>query len=171
MEINNSTVYTKERLLKFNYYFARNQKFMWIVLSVATPIVYFVALMQIIFSELSLTIAMCCLALFLLDVLMPLMLFVFLPKSVIRKTKTLGTTIEYGFGEDEFSISVKNDILEEKSTMKYSMLQKAAKNKDELYLFIQPNNAFVVDLSEMSDEDKEALENALKANLKKVKWK
>lgn len=171
MEINNSTEYTKERLLRFNYYFARNQKFLWIALPTSTVTVYFVALLQIVFGELSLPVAVCALALTLIDILMPLMLFVFLPKSVIKKTKTLGTVIEYTFFSKELSVNVQNEMIDEKSTMKYSMLIKAARNKDELYLFIHPNNAFVVDLSEMSDEDKEALENALKSNLKKVKWK
>jgi hypothetical protein len=171
MEINNSTVYTKERLLRFNRFYAKNQIFLWCALPISTVLVYFIGIIQAIFSELSLPIAACALVLTLFDIILPLMFFVILPKYVLKKTKILNTVIEYKFTDGEIFISVNNESIEEKTSMKYSMLQKAAKNSDELYLFLSSSNAFVVDLSLMSDEEKEQLKSALKANIKKVRWK
>ena len=171
MEINNSTVYTKERLLKFNRFFARNQKFLWIALPIATAIVYLIGLIQSIFSELSFPVAVCAFMLTLFDIVLPLMFFLILPKYALKKTKILGTVIEYTFTENEIFITVNNENIDEKTSMKYSVLQKAAKNKDELYLFLSPSNAFVVDLTEMPNEEKEQLKEALKSNLRRVKWK
>lgn len=171
MEINNSTVYTKERLLRFNRFYAKNQIFLWCALPISTVLVYFIGLIQAIFSELSLPIAACALVLTLFDIILPLMFFVILPKYVLKKTKILNTVIEYKFTDGEIFIAVNNESVEEKTSMKYSMLQKAAKNSDELYLFLSSSNAFVVDLSLISDEEKEQLKSALKANIKKVRWK
>lgn len=171
MEINNSTVYTKERLLRFNRFYAKNQIFLWCALPISTVLVYFICLIQDIFSELSLPIAACALVLTLFDIILPLMFFVILPKYVLKKTKILNTVIEYKFTDGEIFIAVNNESIEEKTSMKYSMLQKAAKNSDELYLFLSSSNAFVVDLSLISDEEKEQLKSALKANIKKVRWK
>lgn len=171
MEINNSTVYTKERLLRFNRFYAKNQIFLWCALPISTVLVYFIGLIQAIFSELSLPVAACALVLTLFDIILPLMFFVILPKYVLKKTKILNTVIEYKFTDGEIFIAVNNESIEEKTSMKYSMLQKAAKNSDELYLFLSSSNAFVVDLSLMSDEEKEQLKSALKANIKKVRWK
>ena len=171
MEINNSTVYTKERLLRFNRFYAKNQKFLWCALPISTVLVYFIGLIQAIFSELSLPIAACALVLTLFDIILPLMFFVILPKYVLKKTKILNTVIEYKFTDGEIFIAVNNESIEEKTSMKYSMLRKAAKNSDELYLFLSSSNAFVVDLSLMLDEEKEQLKSALKANIKKVRWK
>ncbi len=171
MEINNSTVYTKERLLRFNRFYAKNQIFLWCALPISTVLVYFIGLIQAIFSELSLPVAACALVLTLFDIILPLMFFVILPKYVLKKTKILNTVIEYKFTDGEIFIAVNNESIEEKTSMKYSMLQKAAKNSDELYLFLSSSNAFVVDLSLISDEEKEQLKSALKANIKKVRWK
>jgi hypothetical protein len=171
MEINNSTVYTKERLLRFNRFYAKNQIFLWCALPISTVLVYFIGLIQAIFSELSLPVAACAFVLTLFDIILPLMFFVILPKYVLKKTKILNTVIEYKFTDGEIFISVNNESIEEKTSMKYSMLQKAAKNSDELYLFLSSSNAFVVDLSLISDEEKEQLKSALKANIKKVRWK
>ena len=172
MEIKNITVYTKGRILRSSYYFASKQMALWITLPIGTVIVYFVALMQIMFGELNLFFMMACLFFTLLDIIIPLMLFVFLPRTVIKQTKSLNATLEYTFTDDEIILNVtKSDLLEEKTTMKYPMLLKAEKNKNELYLYIQLHNAFVVDLSKMSEEDKAALKDALKSNLQKVKWK
>ena len=170
MEINNSTVYTKERLLRFNRFYAKNQIFLWCALPISTVLVYFIGLIQAIFSELSLPVAACALVLTLFDIILPLMFFVILPKYVLKKTKILNTVIEYKFTDGEIFISVNNESIEEKTSMRYSMLQKAAKNSDELYLFLSSSNAFVVDLSLISDEEKEQLKSALKANIKKVRW-
>lgn len=172
MEIKNTTVYTKERVLKSAYHFAKNLRFLWILLPVCTVISYFFALEEIIFGELELFWAMSCLFFTLLDVVLPLMLFVFLPRTVIKQTKSLDATLEYTFTSDEIILYVnKSDVLEEKTTMKYNALVKAEKTKDTLYLYIQPRNAFVVDLSTMPSEEKEQLKSVLKSNLKKVKWK
>ncbi len=172
MEIKNTTVYTKERVLKSAYHFAKNQRFLWIVLPVCTFISYFFALVQIIFSELDLYWAMSCLFFTLLDIVLPLMLFVFLPRTVIKQSKALDATLEYTFTDDEITLYVnKSDVLEEKTTMKYNALVKAEKTKDTLYLYIQPRNAFVVDLSMMLAEEREQLRSVLESNLKKVKWK
>ena len=171
MEINNSTVYTKERLLKFNRFFARNQKFLWCALPIATAIVYLIGLIQSIFSELSFPVAVCAFMLTLFDIILPLMFFLILPRYALKKTKIIDTVIEYKFTESELFVNVSNENIDEKTSIKYSLFQKAAKNKDELYLFLSASNAFVVDLSATTDEDKAQIKDALKSNLKKVKWK
>ena len=171
MEINNSTVYTRERFFKFNRYFAKNQKFLWIALPIATFFTYLVALLQALFSELSFPMAVCAFTLTLFDIILPLMFFLIMPRYALKKTKIIDTVIEYKFTESELFVNVSNENIDEKTSIKYSLFQKAAKNKDELYLFLSASNAFVVDLSVTSDEEKAQIKDALKSNLKKVKWK
>ena len=77
------------------------------------------------------------------------------------------------FESDGLKITAKGECVNEVSELKYGALKKIGKKGNQLYLFIAYQEAYLVDLKDVSPEEIESLKNILYKNvpLKKIKWK
>ena len=169
MEI--QTVYTKERLLRFYRFTAMRRKWMLVLMVVATVIVGLSCLLILALGEPLGRCGFYLAMILLLDGLYLFMTFV-LPHLTVRKAKNLNTVVKYSFEIDSFTAEAKNDYVDEKTTVRYALIQKGIACGNELYLMVNFMTAYVVDLSSLSQEDTLWLKNILETNLssKKVRW-
>ena len=95
-----------------------------------------------------------------------------LPRIKVGKSPTLGLVINYTFDVDTYTSKVSNALIKDESTMDYSTIFKIVKNGEDLYLMINRYRGLVVDLSQMTGEQKSMLKNVLQAKIepKKFKW-
>lgn len=171
MPVEVSTVYTKERLLDLNRFDIRRKKPFWILMAVCTFIVFIAFLLARTFDEPSPQIDICMLMVIVLDVLYILLLIV-IPKIAVKKAKLLDARLQYSFFEDHFEIHAAFEFGEETTTLQYAALTRVDARNGDLYLFISKQQAYIVDLTQMSLEQQYWLRNILQNNLepKKVKW-
>lgn len=172
MPIEIKTVYTKERLLRFSYYvFGRK-----LILNILYLILGIFALLTLIagaiLDVLTIEIALM-LSVGLLIVLAYFLLNLLLPQILVRKANNLNTDINYSFSEENLSIIAENSLINENTNIKYDIFKKIVKYKNELYLFIEKYQAFIVDLSETDEEIVSTLKALLSTKVahKKFKWK
>lgn len=171
MQVSVSTVYTKERLLRFSNYLAVSKKFIWLFMGICTSLILsFVAFLAVV-DAISFTIAMCTFAIIALDVLYIFMSFVY-PKLTVNKAKNLGARIDYTFTEEGIHIKAYGSLFTEESTLKYSYLSKIGYKAGDIYLFFNPTHAFVVDISGLSLEDISIIRSFISRSLpeNKIKW-
>ena len=170
MPINTSTVYTRERLIKFNDHMASRHKFLSILVGVCTVIVLLAFALNCVMGDVSTNMIIMLCAMLVLDLIVVLMYWV-LPRIIVKKEKNLNYVINYSFEEDQFTIDVQSDEVCEKSTLKYSFLTAIERGKSgDIYLFIQHNQAYIVDTSELSYENIFQLRSIFNRNAKKFKW-
>lgn len=171
MPINVTTVYTKERLLKFSRVIASTKKLFWIIMAACSAIVIGAGLFLWLIDELSVDIIICVISVIALDAIY-LFCYLVLPHLTVKKAKNLNTGIKYTFEEDCFRTEAVNAYTSETATTQYSILNKILKKDDVLYLFITSNMAYLVDLSSLSAEQMALLKELLSSKLpaKKVKW-
>lgn len=169
MPINVSTKYTKERLLRFNHAYALSRKFILIFMVADTLLML---LLNIITSFGDTFIKY---ALFLVIALDLLIVFMFfgLPCLLVGKNKAIDATVDYIFDDEEFTVSMATKDISQTSTAKYTTLFKVWKRGSDLYLFIAPRQAYIVDLSSISDGDIARLKGTINkyVDAKKFKWK
>ena len=172
MPIEIKTVYTKERLLRFSYYvFGRKLilNILYLILGIFALLTLIAgAILDVLTIEIALMLSvglLIVLAYFLLNLLLPLIL--------VRKAKNLNTDINYSFSEENLSIIAENSLINENTNIKYDIFKKIVKYKNELYLFIEKYQAFIVDLSETDEEIVSTLKALLSTKVarKKFKWK
>ncbi len=172
MELKISTVYTKQRLLRFNDYFWMQRKGFFATLAVCTLIVWGCALFLSIFDALSDTIRLCCGMVTVLDVTLLFSAFV-IPRLTVKKSPTIDAVMGYCFNEEAMNISAETNTENASVTLKYSAIVKVGKKNDDVYLFISARQAYIVDVSELSEIELLALKALVTAHLpaRKVKWK
>ena len=171
MDIKNMTVYTKERLIRFSDYFARTKLPMWIIYAVLT--LFIIAGDVFLLSQGALTDHMILLsAIALMIDLMMVFLFVVMPRLTVNKTNTINACLNYSFGEEEVALESEGKLFRDSSSFKYQAIVKVGKYKDDVYLFISKRQAYIVDLSSMSEDDVLALKArlTLKVSPDKIKW-
>lgn len=165
------TVYTKERLLKFSSYVFRSQKFSNWVMGIATVVTILGTLLVYCLDALDTTVILCFFTIIGLD-LVQVLLSVVLPRLTVRKSKMLGTEIEYTFEETGFRYRSSGQFTKEEGTVQYAQLKRAEKQGKELYLMLNNISGNLVDLDTLSDYEEDELRKLLEMNLgsKKVKW-
>lgn len=171
MDIKNTTVYTKERLIRFSDYFARTKLPMWIIYAVLT--LHILAGNVFLFIHGALTEQMILISVLALTVdLLMVFLFVVMPRLTVNKTNTLDACLNYSFGEQEVALESEGKLFRDSSSFKYQAIVKVGKYKDDVYLFISKRQAYIVDLSAMSEDDVLALKARLtqKVSPDKIKW-
>ena len=171
MPINVTTVYTKERLLRLSNFVQQSRLWFWIITAVASLLViaiYFFAVFND-FVNFEITFWFCVVLFF--DVFYMFLIFV-LPRLMIKKAKNVGTVLEFSFNEENFLIHAVNEHVDESATVKYSMVTKVCNNRDDVYLFISPRQAYIVDLGNSSYEDQVALKRLLQDKVApgRFKW-
>lgn len=171
MPITVSTVYTKERLLRFNRYVARAKWPVWVMLGVCTLIVLGCVALLALLNALSWEIWCYCFVVLAIDALYVLLNLVVTP-LLVKKSKNIGTTVGYTFNVDCFTIDAANEYVTEKQTVKYAYLRRAVRAGDEIYLFISRRQAYIVDVSALDGGALTLLGGTLATSLgpRKMKW-
>ena len=171
MPIQVTTVYTKERLLRFNAFVAKAKWWMWLLLGICTLIVAAAWGLMLSLGEQDTSVTGAFIAILFLD-LFYVLLAVVIPRFTVKKAKNLDTSIQYAFDVDSFTAEAQNQYVDEKTTVKYTMIKRAIHSDGELYLMISSINAYVVDVSTLSREDALLLRQLLEEKLtkKRVKW-
>ncbi|MBO5338156.1 MAG: YcxB family protein [Clostridia bacterium] len=171
MEIKNTTIYTKEKMIGFARYHAKQRSMTTLIILLAGSVICFIGGGLILgFGGGSPTLIFLLVLLLILDILLPLLNFVFVPNSTVKKSKIIGATVEYVFKKDEFTMHSKNEHMDQESTIQYTMLLRVEEYKNHLYLYIQPNQAFLVDISSFERNECILLRGLLNKNVKKLKW-
>ncbi|MBE6885376.1 MAG: YcxB family protein [Ruminococcaceae bacterium] len=169
MAIQSTTVYTKERLLRFNDYIVLTKRALhWVPLLVASLVVFASAFLGGFSDFLSL----CALIAVVCDVAV-LFAYLILPRITVGKAKSLNSICRFTFEENQLILTTQNDQMEDTSTFRYSFFTAADKNGDVLYLFISRYQGFIVDLSGLSPEEQSNLRTLLSQKFpqKQLKWK
>jgi hypothetical protein len=172
MPVSVNTVYTKERLLRFNNYVMASKKLTWILFGICT---LWVAACFIVLAALGLTdstVTLCMVLLLVMDITYVLCAFV-LPRFTLGKSKSLNTEVRYTFGDDSFELCAVNQYANETSVVRYTAIAKVGKKDTDLYLFISRQQGYIVDLSALPDEQETLLRRLLASKIpdKKFKWK
>lgn len=172
MPINVSTVYDRERILRLNNYFARSKFVFWIVMGIASLLVMASFTLLAILDALSFQIWACLISVIFIDILY-LFSYLVLPRIALNKNKSLNVKITYSFDTDSFQLNAVNEHMNENMTAKYTMLIKVVKENTDLYMFISNRQAYVVDLSGLSEEQIEILKETMEMHIRpnKIKWK
>ena len=177
MEITTSTVYTRERLLKFSrfHFFSNTRRIVFYsVLTVLLFISATVSLVHGIINKSFNSYAYYFIFLFVLTVLLDvfnLFTALILPLFTVKKAKSLNATVEFTFKDDGFTMKSHSELASGEDFYAYSAFERAANKKDELYLYFSRNSCYIADISELSAEEKEQIKAKLVENVKKVKWK
>lgn len=171
MPITVSTVYTRERLIRMQHFTAANKPVFWTIMILCTLLVIGC---RVWLASLSLPGDDMDLYLFYILVMDAVMLFLYLvlPYLTIKKNKSLDATLTYTFEEEQFHIEASSALVTESLTSQYAAIYRVARNKTDLYLYINRLSAYIVDLSALSQEQLALLQQTLKAAIpaKKIRW-
>ena len=135
MPIQVTTVYTKERLLRFNNFVVRSKGWMWILMAACTLIVGAAYGLLLSLGERDRMVEWGFFFILFLD-LFYFSMTVLLPRFTVKKAKNLDTSVQYAFDVDAFFAEAKNQYVDEKTTVKYTMLKRVVCRDGELYLLI-----------------------------------
>ena len=171
MSVKTSTVYTKERLLRFSNFALSAKKHFWIIMAIFSLICIAMFIFSAVMGILSDTVVMCTVVILLLDILWVFMTFIF-PRLTVNKAKNLNASVEYTFGPESIHIKSEGNLFSEESTLKYNFLSKVMRNGNDVYIFFNANQAYVVDISSLSSEEIDTIKGYLSQSIpkKKIKW-
>ena len=165
MPIEITTVYDKQRLIRFNNYVAASRKWFWIFLGICTAIVAFAC---VIAPE----VWHYALILLGMDLLCVLFYFV-IPRFTIKRSVAFNATVQYVFDAEQILIQSESKHAKESSETRYTVIKRVGKHGSDLYLFISSMQAYVVDLSTLTEQQIADLRAVLYQHVKpsKIKWK
>ncbi len=171
MQVEIKTVYTKENLLKVAGFMAAKRSFLWILMAVATLLVFFCFAIVAVFGELDRTIWTCLIMVAVIDLLY-LFFYLVYPRLTVNKAKNRDLAVTYVFCEEEIRIKAKNEYIDESSIVKYSVMSKVHKKGSDLYIFDTMRRIFYVDLSGAESKDLVILRELLEKHFgnKKIIW-
>ncbi len=169
MEI--KTVYTKERLLSF-YKSILNFRIPGLIIMGICNAIVFVAVVMMWLTGEEFSLITDKVALIVVADLVLLLVTIMLPRLMTRKAKNLNAEIIYTFSQDELHVEAKSKHVDESATVRYSYFSKIIKHGTELNLFIANNQAYIVDLSALSEAEQNELKDLLQAKtlVKPFKW-
>ena len=144
MKFRVNTVYNRETLITFNNFFARTKIWLFIIMVIATVLVTGTFITSIALGFCDLTFIVFFALMLLYDVATVLIYFIF-PRISVKKAPALNAVVHFEFGDATYTVSAKNDRIDETSTSAYSTITKAAETKDFIYLFIAKTHAFIID--------------------------
>ncbi|MBQ9745090.1 MAG: hypothetical protein IJW19_08195 [Clostridia bacterium] len=171
MEIKATTVYDKSRLIRFNHFISLQKKAFWIFMSVATlGIMGYYTYFTLTYGF-YLKMLMACSLIVVFDVAC-VILHIAMPYFTVKKSRSLDARVEYTFCDEALLTYAKTKYEEENNRTKYSAIKKAVRRGGELYLFLESNQAFLVDISTLSSNDADAIKEILSRHIdeKKIKW-
>lgn len=172
MELKISTVYTKERLLRFNDYYWTQRKAFFAFMAGCTLLVWACVAFLAFMNALSETVAFCGVMVTLMDAAYLFAAFL-LPRLTANKATSIGAVLDFAFKDGEMDIVAETNKERSTSTIKYPAIVKVGKKKDDVYLFISKRQGYIVDTSELSEIELLALKALVTSHLpaRKIKWK
>ena len=172
MDIKVKTLYDRKTLLDFNsYYVMKKAVLMWVIaISNVLIIAEWITLLAL-SADIGKVMYVISALILAIDVFYFFLYFI-LPRTSVKKNKLLGTVLNYNFRDGGFFVKAKNKYIDEELTIRYSEIVEVGRGKRDLYLFLAANQAYIVDLTEVSAEDKAALKEKLLiyVSAKKIKW-
>jgi len=172
MELKISTVYTKERLLRFNDYYWMQRKAFFAFMAGCTLLIWACVAFLAFMNALSETVAFCGAMVTLMDAAYLFAAFL-LPRLTANKATSIGAVLDFVFKDGEMDIVAETNKERSTSTIKYPAIVKVGKKKTDVYLFISKRQGYIVDTSELSELELLALKALVTSHLpaRKVKWK
>ncbi len=168
MNLSATTVYTKERLLRFNSFFAMSRRFFWITLLVCVSLVSSVFFLSILIEALDKIITIAFIAVWCFALLYFLMT-VIVPRLLVKKTPSLNAEVTYTFDAESFTTEFKTSLQIGTEQMNYSVIKKIMESDTDIYLFVNNATSFIIDKSGFKSGSAEELIAFLKA--KNIKYK
>lgn len=172
MELKISTVYTKERLLRFNDYYWMQRKAFFAFMAGCTLLVWACVAFLAFMNALSETVVFCGVMVTLMDAAYLFAAFL-LPRLTTNKATSIGAVLDFVFKDGEMDIVAETNKERSTSTIKYPAIVKVGKKKTDVYLFVSKRQGYIVDTSELSEIELLALKALVTSHLpaRKVKWK
>lgn len=161
MKFSGQTVYDKERLLRFGSFFVLRKRGFWCLIIVCTVFVTICAAFALALNFESSLMWFGIALVWLVDITCIFCYFV-LPRFTINKEPGLNANILFEFYEDFFKISGTSKNGTESSESNYSSIIKIMESKQDVYLFISRQQAFILDKSGFTMGNPEELINFLK---------
>ena len=173
MTLQITTVYTKERLLRFYFYYQLVQR-VWFPIILGFDMILMTAWVIKDFLN-GPPVSESVVAVFGIVWIFGLTWVVaalILPLFTVKKAKNLNTVTETIFGEEGMHYKMCSTYATEEGELKYGMFVKYIKNKNDLYLFVSARQAWLVDMSSLNPEQTEQLHTLLSEKIisKKNKW-
>ena len=172
MPIQTTTVYTRERLLRFSRYMAASKWYMWPILIVDLLAVGVMCVLDYLtYQTVSAGWATLFVVILAMGILLAIMLWV-VPPLTVKKANNLDAVVEMSFSEESVTYTAGGMHVTESGEFKYPMFLKYVKNHTELYLYISKQQCYIVDLAPLSPEQTEQLRTLLSQKIisKKNKW-
>ena len=168
-----TTVYTKERLLRFYFYYQLVQR-VWFPIILGFDMILMTAWMIKDFLNgppVSESIAAAFFIVWVIGITW-IVVALILPFFTVKKAKNLNTVTETILGEEGMHYKMCSTYATEEGELKYGMFVKYIKNKNDLYLFVSARQAWLVDISSLNPEQTEQLHTLLSEKIvsKKNKW-
>ena len=168
-----TTVYTKERFLRFYYYYQLVKR-VWCPIVLGGDMILISAWMVRDLMNgppVSESVAAAFFIVWVIGITW-IVVALILPLFTVKRAKNLNTVTETTFEEDGMHYNRTSAYSTEEGEVKYGMFVKYIKNKQDLYLFISAKQAWLVDISSLDEQQTQALKAFLKQKIvsKKNKW-
>jgi len=164
MKLTARTVNNKERLLRFSNYVGLHKMVLWLVLLAATVLVTIPFVWQFTGGGIDARVIIAFTLIVGIDFFYVSSYFI-LPRATLKKSPLLGVTIVFTFLDSIFAMDALTKKGSDRSTFKYTDLVKIAESKEDLYLYITKNQAFIVDKSCFTEEELSELKSYIKGKI------
>ena len=169
MRFSADTVYTLDRLVRFSKYVSLKKRWVWIAMATATVIVTLTFILQLALIGFDATITWAFGGILFIDALYAFMCFG-LPYFSYKKSPALNAKIRYEFSDDTYKITAVLKTGREQSELNYTTLKKVMVGGDDIYLFIGPNQAHVIDKSGFDLGTADSFVNFLEAKIEAIEF-
>ncbi len=164
MNLSVSTFYDKDRLLRFSAFSGLRRIGMWVFFAIASIFVTVGFILQFLGMGIDGTVIFCFVIVWLVDLFYLFSYFV-LPRLTVKKMPLLGVKIDFLFLDSIFVMTSVTNRGEDKSTFKYSELHKIIEAKYDLYLYITKHQAFILDKTNLSEEQIKELKDHIQGKI------
>ena len=162
------TVYDSKTLLAFNRFFLRSRIWFFLFLLISTALVSFAFALSIVMNFCDVWMVCAFALVCIVDISTVLTHFV-APHFALKKSPVLNATVHFEFDAVNYTVSAKNEKIDERSISAYSTIIKARETKSHIYLFISSMQAYIIDKNGFSLGDPDGLVDHLIS--KGVKYK
>ena len=168
MKLTARTVNNKERLIRFSNYAGLHKLGLWLALLAATVFVTIPFVLQFTGQGIDARVIIGFCLVTGLDFFYVSSYFI-IPRATLKKSPLLGVTIVFTFLDSIFAMDALTKKGSDRSTFRYSDLVKIAESKEDLYLYITKNQAFIVDKSNFTEEELSELKAYIKSKIPSTK--
>lgn len=172
MPIKAKTTYTREKLLRFQLFLAFSKKIFWAFMIACSTFVISICTVLLVQQGFIKKTFLYLMLIIIIDLLCVFTNFI-LPFINVKKVRSLNSVVEYSIDDEGINISVKGQSGTETGTVPYLYIQRVVKDKEVIYAFIGKLQAYIVDISELDDSQRQELKTLFinKLGPKRVKWK